>query len=202
MEQDNVCSITPSEFEKYCKEILLGFAEKEKLLNFKITHDEKIHADDGLYQIDLFASFTIMELEFKVICECKRYKNNVSREKVAVLNDKVRSLGAHKGILLSTSGFQSGAVQYAKKHGIALLRVYDRGVEYFSHSAGAVAYDEDDPFLYAERKLPPYCAIDCTAGGEEPMIIYPTRAIVEKIYSEMDKLIQEQYGLAFDQAEE
>ena len=29
--QDYVCSITPTEFEKYCKEVLLGYAEDENL---------------------------------------------------------------------------------------------------------------------------------------------------------------------------
>ena len=69
-----------------------------------------------------------MGVEFKVIVECKRYSTPVPREKVAILNDKVRSLGAHKGILISTCGYQSGAYEYAKKHGIALLQIIDKDV--------------------------------------------------------------------------
>ena len=44
------------------------------------------------------------------------------------MNDKIRSLGAHKGIIISTCGFQSGAYEYAKKHGIALLQIVDKNV--------------------------------------------------------------------------
>lgn len=100
MDQQYVCSITPTEFEKYCLEILSGYAEEEKLKNFKITHNVKIPVEDGTYQIDVYASFTAMGVEFKVLCECKQYSSPVGREKVVILNDKLKSLGAQKGIPL------------------------------------------------------------------------------------------------------
>ena len=40
----------------------------------------------------------------------------------------MRSLGAHKGIFISTSGFQSGAEEYANAHGIALIQIFDKQV--------------------------------------------------------------------------
>jgi restriction endonuclease Mrr len=115
--------MTPTEFEQYCKEILERFAQKENLQDFVILHDVHLESNDGNYQIDVFAEFRALGVSFKVLCECKQYKNRVSREKVAVLESKVRSLGAQKGILLSTAKFQKGAVQYAEKHGIALVEV-------------------------------------------------------------------------------
>ncbi len=120
--------MTPTEFEQYCKEILERFAQKENLQDFVILHDVHLESNDGNYQIDVFAEFRALGVSFKVLCECKQYKNRVSREKVAVLESKVRSLGAQKGILLSTAKFQKGAVQYAEKHGIALIEVSKLGV--------------------------------------------------------------------------
>jgi hypothetical protein len=38
---------------------------------------------------------------------------------------KIQSVGAHKGIVFATKGFQSGAIQFAKSHGIALVTVAD-----------------------------------------------------------------------------
>ena len=58
--QDYVCSISPTEFEKHCREVLLGYAEDEHLQNFTITHDVKLKASDGTYQIDLYATFTAL----------------------------------------------------------------------------------------------------------------------------------------------
>ena len=198
MDQDYVCSITPTEFERYCKEILLGYAEEEKLPQFLITHDAKIAAYDGTYQIDIYAEFTAMSVTFKVLCECKQYSKPVGRDKVAELHGKLESIGANKGILLATSGFQSGAIEYAKAHGIALIQVYDSSCEYLSHSAGPTQEDEDDPFLYMERQRPPYSAIDCTADSEYPVRIYPTGKMIRKIYLESQKVIEERWGIKVD----
>ena len=200
-EQEYICSITPTEFEKYCGEILLGYAEKERLHDFRITHDTKLESYDGVYQIDLYATFTAMGVEFKVICECKQYKNSVNREKVVVLADKVKSLGAHKGILLSTSGFQRGAIQYAKQHGIALIQVFDKDCDLYSYSNGESIYDEDDPFIYGVRKMPPYKAINCTADTMASKAVYPTQSMLKKIYQEMNRLIKEKIGIEVDFSE-
>lgn len=194
--QSRVCSLTPIEFEEYCLKILLGYAEKEKLPNFSISHDVKLPASDGIYQIDVFATYTALGAEMKIICECKQYKNRVNREKVVVLADKVRTLGAQKGILLSTAGFQSGAIQYAKEHGIALIQVFDTRVNWYSHSAGPDAViDEDDPFTYAERHAPTFEGYQIIADAEFPQIVYPTRAMMEKMYVEINELSKEIYGI-------
>lgn len=198
MLQDYVCSITPTEFEKYCKNILLGYAEKEKLPNFTITHDTKHRTHDGTYQIDLYATFTAMSVEFKVLCECKQYKNRVNREKVVILADKVKSLGAHKGILLSTSGFQYGAVQYAKEHGIALIQIFDKDLFHHSFASGNDETYENDPFLYGYNAMPPYRAVNYTAETETSKVVYPTRSMIRNIYSETFRLIREQYGIEID----
>lgn len=198
LEQNKICSISPVDFEKYCKDILLGYAEKEKLMDFSITHDVKIQANDGVYQIDLYATFRAIGVDFKVICECKRYKKRVDRDKIVILADKVKSIGAQKGILLSTSGFQSGAIRYAKQHGIALIQVFDKGCEFYSHLSGIENYEENDPFLYGEKLLSPYRAIDCTSntdGVEGFECVYPTRSMIYDIYAEMSQLIEKLYGM-------
>lgn len=123
-----VANISPVEFEKYCYEILKAYAENENLNDFNISYNKKIGSHDGIYQIDIYAEFTAMSVKFKVIAECKRYTYPIEREKIVILADKVQSLGAQKGIFISTSGFQSGAVKYAKEHGITLLQIFDKNI--------------------------------------------------------------------------
>ena len=198
MNQEYVCNITPTEFEKYCLEILAGFAEEEQLTDFSITHNVKIPVEDGTYQIDIYAVFMAMGVEFKILFECKQYSAPVNREKVAALHSKLNSIGAHKGILLSTSGFQSGAIQYAKVHGIALIRVEDYRFEYLSHSSGKSDNDDDDPFLYAEKHMPPYIAFECTSDAAEPRKVYPTRSMIKELILEMNRQIKEKLGIDVD----
>lgn len=197
-EVQDLYDLSSTEFEKYCYEILKGYAEEQKLQNFKIEHSKKIKAFDGEYEIDVFASFEALGTRIQVLCECKRYKNPVNREKVVVLHKKLDSLGAQKGILMTNNRFQSGAIQYAKQHGIALIQVSTRGPEYFSHSSGLDNDSEDDPFLYGEKNLPPYRAVLVTKDCDADFVVYPTSSEIESIYNMMNQLINEQYGVNMD----
>ena len=193
--QSRVCSMTPIEFEEYCFKILQGYAEDEKLCDFTIDHDVKLVADDGTYQIDVYATFTALGSHMKVLAECKQFTSAVKRDYIVLLADKVRSLGAQKGILLSTAGFQSGAVEYADAHGIALIQVFDTRVNWYSHSAGPNAdIQEDDPFTYGERHLPVFQAHLIKPGMEYQRSVYPTRAMFEQVQEEVDVLLQRKYG--------
>ena len=193
--QSRVCSMTPTEFELHCMEILRGYAEEEKLPAFKIGHDVKLTASDGTYQIDVYATYTALGAEMKVLAECKQFSSAVKRDYVVLLADKIRSLGAQKGILLSTAGFQSGAIQFAEKHGIALIQVFDTRVNWYSHSSGPDAeIQEDDPFTYGERHLPVFQAHLIKPDVEYQRSVYPTRAMVEKVQKEVDILFQKKYG--------
>lgn len=172
-----------------------GYAQKEGLQDFKITHNTKIKASDGKYQIDVYAEFTAMGSRFKVLCECKKYKNRVNRDKVAILHRKLESIGAQKGILISTSDFQSGAVEYGKAHGITLIKAEDYHFEYLSHSSGQQQNDDNDPFLYAEKHMPPYVAFDCTADSQKPLKIYPTREMIKELLIKQQQIIKEVMGI-------
>lgn len=95
-----------------------------------------VEAYDSTYQIDVLAKFQAFAgAEFIVLIECKKYRSAVERELVQVLHDKVRSIGAHKGMLFTTSGFQSGAIKYATVHGIALVSIIDGAATYQTRSA-------------------------------------------------------------------
>jgi len=194
MSNDYVLGLSPTDFEKHCYSILEGYAEEEGLKDFTITHNVRIETYDGTYQIDVYAEFTALNSKFKVLCECKQYTSSVSREKVAVLHDKIKSIGAHKGILLATSDFQSGAIQYAKAHGIALITVEDYTLKNHSFSNESGILDENDPFAYGVLHMPPVVASVYSEDMNEPQRIYPTRAMIGKLMLEQTKRINEAYG--------
>ena len=194
--QDYVCSISPTGFEEFCLELLKIYATEENLKDFTIEHNVKQEAPDGTYQLDIIASFTALDVQLKILCECKQYTSQVKRERVEILEGRLKSLGMHKGILLSTSGFQSGAIQYAKSHGIALIQVFDHSCQKYSHNGGPKAEDdENDPLKYIEDQWPPYRAICFSDKVKEPVVLFPTMEIVTAIYAEANKLLKEQYGV-------
>lgn len=180
-----VADMTSTEFEKYCLDALNAYAEKEGLKEFSILHDTKIQASDGIYQIDVYAEFTALGVKYKTIVECKKYNYPIEREKVSILANKVISLGAQKGILISTSGFQSGAVEYAKNHGISLLQILDKNI---MHIQNSINRELDFIRLEFYRRMPKFYVYEYDYQLDFPSKrIYPTDKIVQKIREEITK---------------
>ena len=113
--------LTPEGFERLVFEHVKTLGNK--LQSFECDHNVIVDAFDGSYQIDIKAIFEFLDVSFVVLIECKRHSNPIKREIVQILNSKLHSTGAHKGIIFSTSPFQEGAIEYARQHGIALVEV-------------------------------------------------------------------------------
>lgn len=169
--------ITPTEFEKFCLETLKAYAEKESLKDFEIRHNQKVETYDGTYQIDVLAEYTALGCRNTVVIECKKYTRNVERSVVAELYAKVQSIGAQKGILISTSGFQKDAVKFAGIHGIALWQVCEESIRRITNAISiSTAYSTVQRILFELRQyLPKFfmlswdCSLDCPFEQ-----IYPT----------------------------
>lgn len=129
---DSVLEMSPTDFEKYSLEILK--CNVGDLENVKFQHDIKIEANDGNYQIDGYIEFEVMGVKYKTLVECKHYRKPISREIVQKVYDNLRAVGAQKGIIISTSNFQSGAILYARQHGIALIQMTEEGEQYCTRS--------------------------------------------------------------------
>lgn len=129
----NPTELNATEFELWVKSLLES--ADEQLTDLEIQHNDKIVNHDGTYQIDITARFKAFGGEYLLLIECKHHKNPIKREVVQALRDKVNVLGAQKGMIFATIGFQKGAINYASKHGIALVRVADGITSYETRSA-------------------------------------------------------------------
>lgn len=124
--------ISPKEFEILVRDFLAGSGAG--LQGFEVLHDVHEVGDDGnSYQIDVKASFEIFSGSIVIVLvECKLYKNPVKKERVEILRSRLQSLGAHKGMIFSTSGFQKGAVKFADRHKISLVRMIEGKFTYMA----------------------------------------------------------------------
>lgn len=131
--------ITPSQFETQVKAWLQRASDG--LRHFRVTHRKTIEGSGGQYDIDVVAGFQALGgASIVVLAQCKCYhsSNPIKRDTVMTLHARLQDVGAHKGILFSTSRFQRGAPHYAKAHGIGLVRVEDGGtVGYETKDLGA-----------------------------------------------------------------
>jgi len=56
-----------------------------------------------------------------ILVECKHYKDKVEISDLLEFAQRIDDIGAHKGVVVSTVGFQEGAIKVADAHGIALV---------------------------------------------------------------------------------
>jgi len=84
-----------------------------------VRRDEQINGR----QFDVTIRFRRGLYEHLTVVECKDYKHAVPVEKVDALVTKARDVHANVSVLASTKGFQSGAKECAKRHGVTLLHV-------------------------------------------------------------------------------
>lgn len=122
----DLAALSPTAFEEYVGHVLRAL--KEGLRDFKIEHRKLRKGANGEYEIDLEVSFRALgPTRFVVLVECKHHRARVKRDVVQVLHDRIRETGAHKGMVFSSAGFQSGAIEYAGTKGIALVQIQGSG---------------------------------------------------------------------------
>lgn len=167
--KENYTEMTPAEFEKYAISVLSEHFEQEGITDYSFEHNVIKKVFDGDYQIDGEIKFQMMGVDFDVLVECKHYKGPIKREQIQALNDKIRSTGAHKGIFITTSYFQSGALKYGKEHGIALIFIIDGKLRYEARSKDGVT----NPVIPEWVNVKPYCmAIQTQISDNSTSISY------------------------------
>ena len=83
--------------------------------------DQAVEGVRATHDIDVWVSFKSHGLPVRWAVECKHWKARVNKAHVLTLRTLVEDVGADKGILVSQSGFQPGAVASARKTNIALV---------------------------------------------------------------------------------
>jgi restriction system protein len=138
-------NISPSEFEQHVRDLLSSAGGE--LSDFSVSRLENIEGAGGEYEIDVIARFTVFgAADLVILVECKHHKNPIKRDVVMVLESKLRDTKAHKGMIFATCDFQSGALEFARTHRIATVRVTGDGMTSLTRSYSAVADVSDTGF--------------------------------------------------------
>ena len=108
-------AMTPNGFERFCKYLL-------RVYGFERVEVSPIGKDGGIdgygvLQLNPFVSF-------KVIFQCKRYKNTVSRAQVGDLRNAMIGR-ADKGIMITTGIFSEDAKREAVREGAPAIELID-----------------------------------------------------------------------------
>ena|SRR5258708_39217934 len=80
---------------------------------FKVERRKEVSLVRGTANVDLVFTDIHGSPPPKVFIECKHWRTRVSKTEVHAFRSIVRDAGANSGLLLGSSGFQSGAVEAA-----------------------------------------------------------------------------------------
>jgi predicted Mrr-cat superfamily restriction endonuclease len=103
------------------------------LLGMDASVDEHIIGARGEHDVDVVVRGSRAGIEQTWLVECKLWRRPVNKLHVAALANIVQDVGADRGILLSETGFQSGAKKLASSSNITLTSLTELTAEYCIH---------------------------------------------------------------------
>lgn len=125
-----LCFVTLSEsitmnhntaYEIFIRDIYQQILNQDTVENIEVKHNQKIQGKSGAtHQVDVYWQYKQFGETVSIAIECKRYSKKINigiiRNFKAVLDD----LSCSKGIIVTTEGFQTGAIKFASSNNIGL----------------------------------------------------------------------------------
>ena len=116
--------MNPIDYEQAVKDLLAGmFAIRDGNSQVKIHHGRKFigKRSGHAHEIDVSFELDVAGTQLLVLVECKAYRRRVGIDEVMEFASRLDDIAAHKGIFVTTKGFQKGAIKFAASKGIALV---------------------------------------------------------------------------------
>ncbi|WP_162854621.1 restriction endonuclease [Sphingobium estronivorans] len=99
-------------------------AELHRTGSVSVEHNVTLIGRSGASrQIDVLVRHKEGLYEHLIVVECKFRKSPIKREQVDAMATTIREVGASRGVIFSTCGFQSGAIREAAHQNISLYVV-------------------------------------------------------------------------------
>jgi hypothetical protein len=89
-------------------------------LDLEASTDKRLQGVRALHDIDVVVRGQRVGLQQLWLVECKHWSRPVGKVHVAALAAIIRDVGADRGLLLSESGFQAGAIRLAERSHVTL----------------------------------------------------------------------------------
>lgn len=87
--------------------------------------DKLVQGARAKHKVDVWVEFNKFGFQNKWAVECKYWDSNVTKEKVMALKSIVDDVGADRGVIISKTGFQSGAIRATAYTNITLTSIED-----------------------------------------------------------------------------
>jgi hypothetical protein len=115
---------TGKPYEKLTRRVFEALLAQQSVTNLRLDHDVKLQGITNWHQVDVCWEFETGGITYRTVVECKDWQKPVDQETLFALHTVLLDLpGQPRGVVVARSGFQDGAEQFAKAHGIVLYEL-------------------------------------------------------------------------------
>jgi restriction system protein len=104
------------DYEQFVRQVVASLVgvtvHHKRVYTGRVSHRE--------IEVDVSFNYDVAGADLLFLVECKCYGHAVPVNDVEEFHSKIDDIGAHKGIMVTTRGFQDGAIRTARGRGIAL----------------------------------------------------------------------------------
>lgn len=109
------------EYELLTQAIYTDILAREGISTANVQHNVSIAGRSGVeHQVDVYWEFKQAGITHRALIECKNYASNLTLEKARNFFAVVHDIGNCVGIMVTRTGYQSGAAAFCKHYGLAL----------------------------------------------------------------------------------
>lgn len=113
------------DYEKVTRAIFQTLVDQDQAQNISVEHNKQLQGKYLSHQCDVYWKFESAGMEYSTIVECKNWNKRLKQENLLAFRAKLEDLNNPKGVIVTRSGYQKGAVKYAKAHGILLYELFE-----------------------------------------------------------------------------
>jgi hypothetical protein len=108
-------------YELLTQAVYQAILSKEGHKSIEVEHNVQLKGRSGAtHQVDVYWRFKQAGIEHKVLVECKNYSRKISLGKIRDFQSVIQDLGPCQGIMVTTTGYQSGVRTFAHSSAIGL----------------------------------------------------------------------------------
>jgi hypothetical protein len=141
-----------SEYELITRAIFQSLVDQDEARNIVVEHDVTLPGKFLKHQVDVYWKFERAGIEYATVVECKDWNRALEQEKLLAFRAKLEELNNPTGIMVTRSGYQKGALEYANKHGIYLYQLFEEPPLVLK--AGSFATIKATPYVMRQAGIP------------------------------------------------
>lgn len=115
---------TGKDYEDLVEEVFRRLLEQDAVSTLKLARNTTIQGKSTHHEIDIYWSFEVGGIKYETIVQAKDEAKKISQGKMLQFREILNDLpNQPRGIFVTRTGYQPGAIQVAKHHGIAVYEL-------------------------------------------------------------------------------